>query len=499
MASAALDGGNKPTRRNFTNLLTCRQILHIMVMTGFMFNYMLRVNITIALVDMVEKSNTTNVTANATNFTEFRKGGTKFDWDKHATGQIIGSFFWGYILTELPGGRLSEVIGARKVLGFGMGLASVITLFTPLLCNGGYVVVSVFRALVGFCLGASFPALPPLGAKWIPPLERSKFMAHLMASALGAAITMPICGFLIDSVGWESVFYVTGGVGLAWTFVWFALVYDSPAQHPRISDAERNEIETKIKEGQGSGMKPKHIPWRSFFTSMPVWAIALTHGCSVYSYFTLVNQLPLFMKEVYNVSIQKNGFFSSFPYCGKYVMAVLSSWAADHLRKTGKYSTTFIRKSFTLFAVLAPALFMAIEAIWHVNVNFSIAIFTLTLFCNGAVVGGYFSSPLDIAPNFSGTVMGLANTLSSLGGWISATVVAEITEKNGTIEQWTYIFWMLVAIYICAAIIFTIFGSGELQPWNSVQRQPSITEAKITEMQPLQNAVIINPKTATKI
>lgn len=47
-------------------------------------------------------------------------------------------------------------------------------------------------------------------AVWIPPMDRSKFMANMMASALGAAITMPICGYLIEYVNWQSVFYVTG-------------------------------------------------------------------------------------------------------------------------------------------------------------------------------------------------------------------------------------------------------------------------------------------------
>lgn len=31
-----------------------------------------------------------------------------------------------------------------------------------------------------------------------------------MASSLGAAIAMPVCGFLISYLGWESVFYFTG-------------------------------------------------------------------------------------------------------------------------------------------------------------------------------------------------------------------------------------------------------------------------------------------------
>lgn len=47
-------------------------------------------------------------------------------------------------------------------------------------------------------------------AVWIPPVDRSKFMANMMASSLGAAVTMPLCGYLIEYINWESVFYVTG-------------------------------------------------------------------------------------------------------------------------------------------------------------------------------------------------------------------------------------------------------------------------------------------------
>lgn len=49
-------------------------------------------------------------------------------------------------------------------------------------------------------------------AVWIKPMDRSKFMANMMASSLGAAVAMPVCGFLISYLGWESVFYVTGMV-----------------------------------------------------------------------------------------------------------------------------------------------------------------------------------------------------------------------------------------------------------------------------------------------
>jgi len=75
---------------------------------------------------------------------------------------------------------------------------------------------------------------------------RRKLSSLLVASSLGAAITMLMCGFLIASLGWESVFYVTGVIGIIWSVTWFLLVFDSPSQHPRISPEERQFIENAI-------------------------------------------------------------------------------------------------------------------------------------------------------------------------------------------------------------------------------------------------------------
>jgi len=48
------------TGNAFADRLSCRQVLNIMVILGFMLNYMLRVNLTIAIVSMVVPSNGSN-------------------------------------------------------------------------------------------------------------------------------------------------------------------------------------------------------------------------------------------------------------------------------------------------------------------------------------------------------------------------------------------------------------------------------------------------------
>lgn len=172
-------------------------------MLGFMLNYALRVNLTIAIVDMVVKNETDSknvtltgnltlplATNSSSNSSSLSTNGVevaeeRFPWDSYQRNFVLGCFFWGYILTELPGGRLAELIGGRRVFGHSMLWASLLTLITPLAAHINYVVLIVVRVVLGFMLGASWPAIHPVAAVWIPPMERSKFMSNMMGESPG--------------------------------------------------------------------------------------------------------------------------------------------------------------------------------------------------------------------------------------------------------------------------------------------------------------------------
>lgn len=77
----------------------------------------------------------------------------RFDWNEAQKQLILGSFFWGYVLTELPGGRLAELVGGHRVFGHSMFWASVITLVTPVTAHMGFKAMVILRALLGFMLG----------------------------------------------------------------------------------------------------------------------------------------------------------------------------------------------------------------------------------------------------------------------------------------------------------------------------------------------------------
>ena len=48
------------------------------------------------------------------------KHGGDFEWSEELQGIILSSFFWGYVITHIPGGLLSEKYGGKWTLSLGI-------------------------------------------------------------------------------------------------------------------------------------------------------------------------------------------------------------------------------------------------------------------------------------------------------------------------------------------------------------------------------------------
>lgn len=62
---------------------------------------------------------------------------------------MLGSYFWGYLVTSLPGGMLAESLGGRNVVGYTMALSAVITALTPIAADISYWCVFAIRIGTG--------------------------------------------------------------------------------------------------------------------------------------------------------------------------------------------------------------------------------------------------------------------------------------------------------------------------------------------------------------
>lgn len=76
--------------------------------------------------------------------------GVRYKWDSSAQALILGSFFWGYILTSIPGGFIAERFGPTKTIGISILISAALTMLTPLAASWHYGVVIATRFIIGF-------------------------------------------------------------------------------------------------------------------------------------------------------------------------------------------------------------------------------------------------------------------------------------------------------------------------------------------------------------
>jgi ACS family sodium-dependent inorganic phosphate cotransporter len=69
--------------------------------------------------------------------------------------QVLSAFYYGYILTQFLGARLSALYGGRRVLLGALFGWSTLTLATPTLCRASVLAAAVARALLGLFEGAT--------------------------------------------------------------------------------------------------------------------------------------------------------------------------------------------------------------------------------------------------------------------------------------------------------------------------------------------------------
>ncbi|KAF4801327.1 vesicular glutamate transporter 2.2-like protein [Turdus rufiventris] len=119
-----------------------RYIIAIMSGLGFCISFGIRCNLGVAIVDMVNNST-------------IHRGGkiikekAKFNWDPETVGMIHGSFFWGYIITQIPGGYISSRLAANRVFGAAILLTSSLNMLIPSAARVHYGCVIFVRILQG--------------------------------------------------------------------------------------------------------------------------------------------------------------------------------------------------------------------------------------------------------------------------------------------------------------------------------------------------------------
>ncbi len=275
------------------------------------------------------------------------------------------AFLLTYGLMYIIGGKLMDAVGTRLGFFFIMAVWSLACASHGLATSFGMLAAS--RLVLGMGEGGGFPAATKAVAEWFPVRERSTAMGLINAgTAVGGIIAAPLIAVVLLHARWPWVFYLSGAFGAAWT-VWWLWEYFPPERHPRLGDAERNEIlevmAVRSHAGKGTqrvpgpifaGPRPASgylgypakigtvpepgIPWLRLLTYRQVWGLVVAKFLTDAVWYFITFWLPKYLQQARGYDIKEVGYFAWIP------------WAAAGVGclAIGSLSSAFVRRGLSL-------------------------------------------------------------------------------------------------------------------------------------------------------
>ncbi|XP_030762099.1 putative inorganic phosphate cotransporter [Sitophilus oryzae] len=386
---------------------------------------------------------------------------------------ILSAFFWGYVIPQTFAGWAANRFGAKWFLVVTMLVQSVLGTLIPLTAaQFGSRGVMISRAVQGLCQGFIYPSLTHLLSQWAPSEERSRLGTVVFAAGpCGTVIAILVTGLISASwYGWPLAFYLYGGLGLLWCIGMVLLGYDKPSYHPKISHSEKMYIEQSL--GHTEEKATHSTPWRSIFTSVPVYALVATQIGFNYCFWTMLTQIPTYMNFVMNFNIKQNSLLSSLPYLTLWLLSFVMGFLSDAMINKGILSRTITRKIFNSIGLFIPAAALIVLSYTQPDEYVrGVVLLVIAVGFSSACFSGWAVNPMDLSPNHAGTLMGLTNGFAQCTGAIAPIVIQFLVTEERNPLQWRTVFLITAFLNISTGIIFDIFGSGKVQSWNDEERE----------------------------
>ena len=322
-------------------------------------------------------------------------------------GWVVGIFTVSYALFEIPTGRMGDRNGARRVLTRIVLWCSAFTTFTGMTSN--YYVLLFTR----FCFGAGEAGyLPNVGisiSRWFPVGERARAFGFVWMSAqLGGALSPLLIVPIQVRFGWRASFYVLGVIGVCWCIAWYRWYRDTPAENPKVTRAEIQEI------GAPSFAGNHNLPWGVVLRSTNLWAIVLVAFFYVFALYFFISWLHTFLVKGRGFS-EGQLLLSTAPAilgaCGN----VCGGLVSDALVK--RLGIKWGRRSVGLVG-LGCASFFTVATILTTN-KFATILFLGLVYAGITLQQTLVATvSVDIGGKHVGAVLGAMNTAGSIGGFL---------------------------------------------------------------------------------
>ncbi len=363
-------------------------------------------------------------------------------------GWIFSSFAWAYVLFQVAGGWALDRFGAKRTYLVAIVVWSLSTAGVGLAPYLGsqfaYAAIFVLIFMVGMAAAPTYPANSKIVSAWFPTTERGTATAIFNATQyFAAAVFTPLLAILATHLGWRSVFFAMGAIGIV-AAILFAYRLHSPLDHPRLTADEREFLRhsgaTFEMDGRNADSAVRiaalaqRRPWtmraqtlRKLLCNRLMLGVSIAQYCIATLSFFFLMWFPVYLVQQRHLPLLHAGLLASIPAICGFTGGILGGLTSDMLLRRG-YSLSFARK---LPIYIGMSITTLIVACNYVSQDWMIVVLmALAFFGKGYGALGW-TVITDTSPiNAAGLNASVFNTFNSLAGITSPIAIGYIVHTT---------------------------------------------------------------------
>ena len=338
-------------------------------------------------------------------------------------GWITAAFQLGIMLQPVAGYVL-DLIGLR------VGLAAFATAWAGItMAHGlatGWPSLLFLRGALGIAEGTAHPGGLKVVAEWFPARERG-FAGGIynIGASIGSMVAPPLVAAAILFWNWRAAFFIVGLMAAAWVVVWL-LVYRSPAEHPKISSQEREQI---LSGREAHLAVTQRRPLSKLLRERNVWGLALPRFLADPTWGTLTFWLPLYLTTTRGFDLKQIAMFAWLPFVAADFGCMAGPTVAAWLHRRGVGLINARRCAFTIGAMMMICMIFVpqVESPYT-----AIALLCVGGFAHQMLSVTCITLATDLFPrNEVGTVAGFAGTFANLGVLLFSLAIGGLVATVG--------------------------------------------------------------------
>ena len=299
----------------------------------------------------------------------------EFHLDDTQIGLLGSAFLLVYALAAIPFGYWADRGMRRTVIGAGVLVWSVATLFTGFSRNFAHLFTT--RAVLGIGEAGYYPAGTSLLSDYFPKEQRGRVMSIWgVGSTIGIAVGFAGGGYIAEKFGWRDAFFFAAVPGIICALLAFGM------REPKRGSAEHRGPQLE---------KTTDASLRNFLNLMRIRTLRATILSQTLLYFVLASNafwLPILLNRRFGMSVSKAGLLAGVVIVlGGLIGTLGGGWLSDRLGKDEPKA--YIQVGIAGF--LVGAVFIVIALVAPLNVG-PIPIF-VPAFLVGVVAIYLYSGP----------------------------------------------------------------------------------------------------------